>query len=69
LLPTNSETNIDKNLKNRKKKYLKKVVKSVKFELFGEELIEKSVKREGSSCRIYLPSRWDGCNIKIVRVD
>jgi putative transposon-encoded protein len=41
----------------------------VKFEIYGEEMIEKSVKLSGNSGRVYLPPTWVGHNVKIVRMD
>lgn len=41
----------------------------VKFQIFGEEMIEKRVKLSGSSGRIYLPPTWVGHNVKIIRID
>jgi putative transposon-encoded protein len=41
----------------------------VKFEIFGEEMIEKVVKSSGNSGRVYLPPNWVGHNVKIIRVD
>ncbi len=41
----------------------------VKFEVFGEEMIEKTVKLSGNSGRIYLPPNWIGHNVKIIRID
>lgn len=41
----------------------------VKFEIFGEEMIEKIVKSSGNSGRVYLPPNWVGHNVKIIRVD
>jgi putative transposon-encoded protein len=41
----------------------------VKFEILGEELIEKEVKQSGDSGRVYLPVEWVGKHIKIIRVD
>lgn len=43
--------------------------KQVKFEIFGEELIEKRVKASGNSGRVYLPPNWIGHHVKIVRID
>lgn len=42
---------------------------SVKFEVFGEEIIEKKVKRSGNSGRIYLPPEWVGHQVKIIRMN
>jgi len=41
----------------------------VKFEIFGEEMIEKKVKSSGNSGRVYLPPNWVGHNVKIIRID
>jgi putative transposon-encoded protein len=41
----------------------------VKFEIYGEELIEKMVKASGNSGRVYLPPDWIGHNVKIIRID
>jgi putative transposon-encoded protein len=41
----------------------------VKFEVYGEEMIEKRVKLSGNSGRVYLPPDWVGHNVKIIRVD
>ena len=42
---------------------------SVKFEVYGEELLEKEVKLSGNSGRVYLPPDWVGHHIKIIRID
>jgi len=41
----------------------------VKFEIYGEEMIEKEVKLSGNSGRIYLPPDWVGHQVKIIRTD
>ena len=41
----------------------------VKFEVYGEEMVEKAVKLSGNSGRVYLPPDWVGCRVKIIRVD
>ncbi|MFO7751268.1 MAG: DUF2080 family transposase-associated protein [Desulfobacteraceae bacterium] len=41
----------------------------VKFEVYGEEMIEKEVKSSGNSGRIYLPPNWIGHTVKIIKVD
>ncbi len=43
--------------------------RKVKFEIYGEEMIEKKVKSSGNSGRVYLPPNWVGHHVKIVRVD
>jgi putative transposon-encoded protein len=40
-----------------------------KFEVFGEEMLEKVVKKSGNSGRVYLPPHWIGCRVKIIRMD
>jgi len=41
----------------------------VKFEILGEEMIEKIVNSCGNSGRVYLPADWIGHKVKIARVD
>jgi hypothetical protein len=41
----------------------------VKFEAFGEEMVEKEVKSSGKNGRVYLPPEWVGKRIKIIRID
>ena len=41
----------------------------VKFEVYGEEMIEKEVKSSGNSGRIYLPPNWIGHTVKIIKID
>ena len=41
----------------------------VKFEVYGEEMIEKKVKMSGNSGRVYLPPDWVGHHVKIIRID
>ena len=42
---------------------------SVKFEVYGEEMVEKEVKQSGNSGRIYLPPYWIDHRVKIIRID
>ncbi len=42
---------------------------SVKFEVYGNAMIEKKVRVSGNSGRIYLPPDWVGHNVKIIRTD
>jgi putative transposon-encoded protein len=44
-------------------------LKKVKFEIYGEEMLEKEVKLSGNSGRIYLPPDWVGKQVKIIRTD
>ena len=41
----------------------------VKFEIFGEEMLDKVVKSAGNSGRIYLPPDWIGKHVKVIRID
>jgi len=40
-----------------------------KFEVYGEEMIEKEVRQSGNSGRVYLPPEWIGKHVKIIRID
>jgi len=40
-----------------------------KFEVYGEEMLEKEVKKSGNSGRVYLPPSWIGKRVKIIRMD
>ena len=44
-------------------------VSKVKFEVYGEEMIEKLVRMSGNSGRVYLPPDWVGRHVKIIRID
>ncbi|OPY77350.1 MAG: hypothetical protein A4E64_01155 [Syntrophorhabdus sp. PtaU1.Bin058] len=48
---------------------LKNVLGKVKFEVYGEEMLEKTVKQSGNSGRVYLPPEWIGKHVKIIRID
>ncbi len=41
----------------------------VKFEMYGEVMIEKKVRPSGKSGRVYLPLDWVDHHVKIVRID
>jgi len=41
----------------------------VKFEVYGEEMIEKRVRMSGNSGRVYLPPDWVDHQVKIIRID
>ncbi len=45
------------------------VHKMVRFEVFGEEMLEKRVRLSGNSGRIYLPPDWVGHRVKVIRID
>jgi len=57
---TDKDTSLSKELIPRAK---------VKFEVYGEEMIEKEVKSSGNSGRIYLPPNWVGHTVKIIKVE
>ena len=57
-----------KEKKNSKKTDSTKQFK-VKFEVYGEEMIEKEVKSSGNSGRIYLPPNWVGHTVRIIKLD
>lgn len=41
---------------------------SVKFVIYGEEMLEKEVKLSGKSGRVYLPPDWVGHQVKVIRI-
>ena len=45
------------------------ILDKVKFEVYGEEMLEKVVKQSGNSGRVYLPPEWIGKHVKIIRID
>ena len=45
------------------------VRRKVKFEVYGEEMLEKEVKYSGNSGRVYLPPEWVGKQIKVIRTN
>ena len=46
-----------------------RVRRESKFEVFGQEMLEKVVAKSGSSGRVYLPPDWIGKRVKVIRVD
>jgi len=44
---------------------------AIKLILNGYELVKKTAKRYGnsSSCTVYLPDSWNGCEVAVVRLD
>jgi hypothetical protein len=40
-----------------------------RFQGYGEEMLEKTVRRSGNSGRVYLPQEWVGKTVKIIRLD
>ena len=49
--------------------YPQTVRNKAKFEVYGEEMIEKEVKQSGNSGRVYLPPEWVGKHVKIIRME
>jgi putative transposon-encoded protein len=45
------------------------IPRKVKFEIYGEEMLEKEVKLSGNSGRVYLPPDWVGKQVKIIRTE
>jgi putative transposon-encoded protein len=41
----------------------------VRLEIYGEEIVEKTVRMSGNSGRVYLPMVWVGHRVKIVRLN
>ena len=62
-MPSEKETKNEQNLTSEKAQG------KVKFEVYGEEMVEKAVKLSGNSGRVYLPPDWVGCRVKIIRID
>jgi len=59
----------EKKAKNEKNLGAGKSRGKVKFEVYGEEMVEKTVKLSGNSGRVYLPPDWVGRRVKIIRID
>jgi hypothetical protein len=43
--------------------------KKVRFEVYGEEMIEKDVKQSGNIGQVYLLPEWIGKHVKIICID
>ncbi len=56
-------------LRSPGKETMARARKESKFEVFGEEMVEKLVAKSGSSGRVYLPPDWIGKRVKVIRVD
>ena len=59
----------EKKVKNTPDDKADSINPKVKFEIYGEEMIEKKVKLSGNSGRVYLPPDWVGHQVKIIRID
>jgi putative transposon-encoded protein len=46
----------------------KQIALPEKFEIYGDILIEKTVKASGKAGRIYLPYDWVGGTVKIIKL-
>ena len=67
---TNSKSpDIDQSPENVNDALADKPNNKVKFEIYGEEMLEKHVKSSGNSGRVYLPPNWVGHKVKIIRTD
>ncbi|MEE9537312.1 MAG: DUF2080 family transposase-associated protein [Desulfobacterales bacterium] len=67
-MPNAKDINMQKD-DNEKKAAAEAPTSKVKFEIYGEEMIEKRVKSSGNSGRVYLPPNWVGHKVKIIRTD
>ncbi len=45
------------------------MMKEVKIELTGFEMLEKSVTKSGNSGRVYIPIEWVGKRVKIILLE
>ena len=68
-MPDNKNQNGNQNFAIEKKIAAEVASDKVKFEIYGEEMIEKRVKSSGNSGRVYLPPNWVGHKVKIIRTD
>ena len=68
-MPDNKNQNGNQNFAIEKKLAAEVASDKVKFEIYGEEMIEKRVKSSGNSGRVYLPPNWVGHKVKIIRTD
>ena len=68
-VPNEKNRNSDQNPKNGKGPVVGAPNSKVKFEIYGEEMLEKRVKSSGNSGRVYLPPNWVGHKVKIIRTD
>lgn len=40
-----------------------------RFTIYGQEVLEKTVRRSGKGGRVYLPLAWLGKHVKIIRMN
>ena len=60
---------VHREINHNQESFTETPVNKVKFEVYGEEMLEKEIKISGNSGRIYLPSDWVGHKVKIIRID
>ncbi len=68
-MPEKKNQRVNQNLTDEKEPAAEVPNNKVKFEIYGEEMIEKRVKSSGNSGRVYLPPNWVGHKVKIIRTD
>ena len=68
-VPNEKTYNDDQNPENDREPAVDASNSKVKFEIYGEEMLEKRVKSSGNSGRVYLPPNWVGHKVKIIRTD
>jgi putative transposon-encoded protein len=68
-VPNEKNYTIDQNRENDTESVVDAPNRKVKFEIYGEEMLEKRVKASGNSGRVYLPPNWVGHKVKIIRTD
>ena len=59
----------EEGLRNQKDPNVERNHGRVRFEVYGKEMVEKTVRLSGNSGRVYLPPVWVGSVVKIIRVD
>lgn len=55
--------------KNPERRERERWADRVRFEVYGQEMMEKIVRVSGNSGRVYLPTNWVGRQVKIIRID
>jgi putative transposon-encoded protein len=68
-VPNEKNSNTIQNPENDQEPVVETHSNKVKFEIYGEEMLEKRVKSSGNSGRVYLPPNWVGHKVKIIRTD
>jgi putative transposon-encoded protein len=68
-VPNENNYNSGQNPENDTEPVVEAPNRKVKFEIYGEEMLEKRVKSSGNSGRVYLPPNWVGHKVKIIRTD